>query len=470
MIRIIKSLLLLSASLLLSALLGEQAWANTITAASCNVADVQSAINSASNGDTVVIPNGSCSWSTGISTTKQITVEGQSVGGVTITDMAGAANLLSFTTGSSFHTTVANLRFMPGNGTGNYVTMNGPGLPPLMHDMYFNLPNFQLQHAVMWTVTGGVIWNTTFESTDLSSPVVGSDGGCLLVKSNVPWDAPSTMGTLDTTGTNNLYIEDSTFNAVGQCPDVDDNGRIVIRHSKIIGSSGLTHGPSGAQGGRHVELYNNSFTYPNTNRVLNRYFWFRAGTAVITANSIQWINGQSYPNKTSFAFIVEGARWSTGGHGCCTGYMCWHQVGAGASSEIQSPPLLSSSQSPSDVHQLSDPVYIWNNSGTGAGSAHYGTNEVDPAQDNCKNTNPATGKEFVTADFYKAGRDHFFDDSIDPNSGAKPGLGPLPLSPSFEARLGFRLCPRCAYGSERDGAIKLIQVADLLQFEWVRAS
>jgi hypothetical protein len=403
---------------------GREAQANTVNAASCNVSDVQTAVNSAANGDTVVIPNGSCTWTGGISTAKQITIQGATVGGVTITDAAGSANLLSFTIGSSFHTTIANLRFMPGSGTGNYVTVNGVGLTPLMHDMYFNLPNFQLQHAVMWTVKGGVIWNTTFESTDLSSPVVGSDGGCLLVKSDLPWNSPSTMGMLDTTGTNNLYIEDSTFNAVGQCPDVDDNGRVVIRHSKVIGSSGLTHGPSGAQGGRHVELYNNAFTYPDTTRVLNRYFWFRAGTAVITANSIQWINGQSYPNKTSFAWIVEGARWSVGGHGCATSWQAWHQVGSGASLTVQSTPYLSASQSPSDVYQLPDPVYVWNNTGTGAGSAHYGTNNVDPAQDNCHTINPATGLEFGTADFYKAGRDYFYDDSQSATSGARPGWVP----------------------------------------------
>jgi hypothetical protein len=423
MIRIGKWQLILIAVPLASIFFGNQAWGKTITATSCSVSDVQSAINASSNGDTVVIPNGSCSWSSGIVISKQITLQGQSVGGVTITDMAGSADLMAFTIGNSFRTTIANLRFMPGNGTGNYVTVSGQGLPPLMHDMDFKLPNFQLQHAVTWMVTGGVIWNTTFESTTTGNSIGGSDSGCLLVKSYLSWDAPSTMGTLDTTGTNNLYIEDSTFNAVGQCPDVDDSGRVVIRHSQIIGSSGLTHG-LGAHSGRSVELYNNSYTYPNSKRALGRYFWFRGGTAVVTNNDIQWINGPSYPDKLSFCFIVEGARWNAGGHGCCTGWMCHNQVGSGASATVQSTLLISASQSPLDVYQISDPVYIWNNRGTGQGSSHYGTNDVDPAQDNCHKINPATGQEFSTTDFYKAGRDYFYDDSSNPNSGAKPGWAP----------------------------------------------
>src|SRR5262249_3315821 len=165
------------------------------------------------------------------------------------------------------HTTIANLRFMPGTGTGNYININGTGLVPLMHDMYFNVPNAQLFQAVQWWVVGGVIWNTTFESTDTVYP--GSDSGCLVVKSSLPWDTPSTMGTLDTNGDKNLYIEDSTFNNVGQCPDVDENGRVVLRHSQIIGSAGLTHGTTSTYGGRFIEFYNDTFSYPDPTRNLN---------------------------------------------------------------------------------------------------------------------------------------------------------------------------------------------------------
>ena len=420
---------LLLLSLLLSPLVGRQAQAKTVNSNSCSTADVQTAINSATDGDTVVIQNGSCTWSTGISVLKQITLQGASVGGVTITDADTNAgdSLLYFTIGSSFHTTIANINFLPGTGTGHYITVTGKGLVPLMHDMSFNLPNFQLANAVTWYATGGVIWNTTFISTQNLSGAcgtqVGSDSGSLQIKSNLNWDTPSTMGILDTTGTNNLYIEDSVFSNVGQIPDVDDNGRIVIRHSQIIGSSGLTHGPSSATGGRQVELYDNTFSYPNPNRNLNRYFWLRAGSMVVTNNDIQWINGGCYPHKTTFTFVVEGARWGTGGHGCCTGWQCWHQVGAGSSSVAQNPPFMSSSQ-PADAFQMPDPVYIWNNRGTGQGSSHYGTNEAET--DNCHNTNPSTGQEYSTSDFYKAGRDYFYDDSSNPNSGAKPGWAPYP--------------------------------------------
>jgi len=366
--------------------------AATITASSCSRDAVNAAISSASNGDTVIIPEGSCTWSSGINMTKQITLRGASAGGVTITHGAGSGTLLSVSTGSSARTTIANLRFMPGTGSGVYIEVRGSGLVPLMHDMYFNLPNFQLQHAVRWFVRGGVIWNTTFESTDYSSNVYGSDSGCLQVKFPGAWEARSTLGTLDTNGDQNLYIEDSKFIYVGQCPDVDDNARVVIRHSQYIGSSGLTHGSTSSEGGRQVEFYDNEFTYPNQKRNLNRYFWWRAGTAVITRNSIQAISGQMWGNKSSFAFTVENARRS-GTFGCCTSYPCHHQVGFGGDGSKQVP----------------EPIYIWDNTGNGA--SRIGLSEGDPA--NC-------GTAYSTSDFFKLNRDYFVD------AGPKPGYTPYP--------------------------------------------
>jgi hypothetical protein len=387
--------------------------AATIETADCSQAAVQTAIDSAADGDTVVIVNGSCSWTGGISTDRQITLQGESVDGVTITHEAGAATLLDVTIGSAFRTTIANLSFMPGSGTGVYVELHGTGLAPLMHDCSFNIPNFQLDRAVKWEVTGGVIWNTTFESTENLSgecgTQVGSDSGSLLVRGGPPWDTDSTLGTLDTTGEMNVYIEDSVFSYVGQAPDVDSDGRVVIRHCRFIGSSGTTHGPTSTTGGRQFEFYDNEFSYPNPNRNLNRYFWFRAGTGVITGNSIQAIDSAPcYANASSFVFAVENAHRNA--HGCCTAYMCFHQPGSGSDGVAHSPPYTSAGQD--DEYQIPDPVYIWDNTGTGAASDRIvGINDGEPAD---------CGTTYGTSDFFVEGRDYIVD------GGPKPGYAPYP--------------------------------------------
>src|SRR5437660_12592391 len=56
--------------------------AATITARSVSLVDVSAAINSAANGDTVIIPAGTATWLTGLIITKAITLLGQT----TVTD------------------------------------------------------------------------------------------------------------------------------------------------------------------------------------------------------------------------------------------------------------------------------------------------------------------------------------------------------------------------------------------------
>jgi hypothetical protein len=94
--------------LLVSALLGTAAQANTVTAASCNKSDVQSAINSASESDTVIIPAGTCSWTSGVTISgKGITVQGAGSGRI----IAQTANTLTIATGTL---TITDLTFSTG--------------------------------------------------------------------------------------------------------------------------------------------------------------------------------------------------------------------------------------------------------------------------------------------------------------------------------------------------------------------
>ena len=94
MTRNIKGILL---GLLLSALSSAPAYAATYTAASCSTSDVQAAINSAAGGDTVIIPAGSCAWTSGVTISgKGITVTGQGSGRI----IAYSGDTLAIGTGS----------------------------------------------------------------------------------------------------------------------------------------------------------------------------------------------------------------------------------------------------------------------------------------------------------------------------------------------------------------------------------
>ena len=91
----------------------------TRVAASCQLSDVQAAVGSAADGDVIQIPDGSCSWSGGIATTKQIRIEARNYtptkGGspsrsVIITNNSSAP-LITLTSGNTWHVGVSGISF-----------------------------------------------------------------------------------------------------------------------------------------------------------------------------------------------------------------------------------------------------------------------------------------------------------------------------------------------------------------------
>lgn len=94
-------------ALFLAALFGQEAKANTFTATTCNTSDVQSAINSAAEGDTVIIPAGTCTWTSGVTTSgKGIIIQGAGSGRIiaytaaTLTVATGTQSLAITLTGT----------------------------------------------------------------------------------------------------------------------------------------------------------------------------------------------------------------------------------------------------------------------------------------------------------------------------------------------------------------------------------
>ena len=280
--------------------------AATINAASCSLTHVQTAVNAAVDGDKVVIPNGSCAWAGGIDTTKQIRIEAQNYAptpagtsgpgaksrNVTITNNSSTA-LFDLTTGNNFSVGLSGIAFLEGTGNGAHFSINGSGSKvALVNDIYMTVKDrgWPTQQPIVWNALGGVVWNLVADGSAASNPTggVGTVNGGFLIKSPRAWTTTSTMGTLDTNGTVNVYIEDSTFINVSQWPDVDDNGRMVMRHCVLDGTWGLTHGFTSNSGGRHFEYYDNTFKVSHNNRnIAGRYFWIRAGTGVFTNNEVQ---------------------------------------------------------------------------------------------------------------------------------------------------------------------------------------
>ena len=363
----------ISASLIAGLFAYSETHAATINAASCSQSDVSSAISSSSNGDTVNIPNGSCSWTSGISTSKEIVIRAQNytptdqgtmTRSVTITNNSGSP-LFSMTSGNSFHVQISGIRFNEGSGSGNHVRMSGTGTkPPLLNDCAFevkqrNGTSFDVA-VVTWQSLGGVEWNSYYNGlASGASDGVGPNGASRVVNSPRNWSTASTMGMADAGGLVNVYLEDSTAVNVGQFPDVDRHGRAVVRYNTFDGAIyGQTHGfTSGSFQGRHVEVYNNTFSVTNPNRNHSgRYYWIRAGTFVFTENIVNNAIPQEYGNVSQ---VIIG---DTAGLGT---YPVFRQPGWGHNGTTD----------------VSDPIYIWNQTGTRAYSfgfhGGWGANVVE---------------------------------------------------------------------------------------------
>jgi hypothetical protein len=368
--------------------LGHGAMAATLGATSCAQPAVQAVVNLALTGDTVIVPDGSCTWTSGLKISgKGIHLRGQTKGNVNITHSAGNNPLISITTFSARSTEVSNFNFLPGTGSGSadYIDVEGSGRPALVHDNYFRTVEFKID-CIRWSAVGGVIWNNVFESLERD----GSGGGCLQLKAEnlvTSWTTASTMGTADINGTANVYIENNTFKKVIlQAIDVDDNMRAVIRHNVFDNSGFVYHGadtsPSGA---RHVEVYNNKFIFTLTgsdyNYPLNINWWtfVRGGTGVFTDNEMPDIKSQMWGTKSKIHMTVQNLQRRAGPYPCWKVYPAPHQIG----------------QSHNGATSVTDPMYIWNN--TVATSEAPGVFDYSP--DEC-----GTGMRAV--DFVKAGRDY----------------------------------------------------------------
>lgn len=347
MIRFIKCLLMAFA-FLLSPLFGRKAQANTINAASCNTSDVQTAINSAQAGDTVVVPPGSCSWA-GLTVAKAVSLNGAGIG---LTNITLTGNN-TFTKSSAGVMRIKGFSFsVTGGGDANKPMQVG-GSWQSAQPIVFQNNAFTVNGSGLFRINipGGVIfshntfngqWDDSFLQLKDASDSQGS------------WTTADTIGTRDTNGLLNIYIEDNTFvGGSNQGIDSDDASRTVVRHNKFTNSEFNSHGwDSSLFGLRHFEVYNNQFlnTQDSSQTAnVNQSVWIRGATGVIYNNSFDALAGSFWGDKPEIRLNIRGAE-DDRPQGTCAqvSYPVPHQLG----------------QNFNGTSAFTDPIYIWGNTST----------------------------------------------------------------------------------------------------------
>lgn len=244
-----------------------------ITAASIAQSDVQAALNLAVAGDTVIIPPGTDTWCNGVAIGVPAGVK-LFGSGIDVTTINISINCGQYTNG---------MVFLGANSTFGYATINGQNFSKTA--FIGNGNGFRVTGVKYNGIAGEAYFlygNQTYGLID-NCIINGGAGNSELIFTRGPsnaWQTPSTLGTDQA-----VYIEDCIFNGAGYVSDFNANSKGVVRFCtiqapmKVDGHGVASNTP--ARGVRHLEIYKNTWTWPNNN-------WtnieFRGGTGMIFAN------------------------------------------------------------------------------------------------------------------------------------------------------------------------------------------
>jgi hypothetical protein len=266
--------------LFLSALHAQSA---TITAASPAQHDVAAAVASANDGDTVQIPAGGSTWTSGLTITKAITLRGQ---GVSNTFLRRHGGLLILQPANNLPIRVTGIYFdmSPFNGSDG----DRPGII-----LYGTCTSLRIDHcyfvngerAVFIVGKGyGVTDHCTFRDNYISvmPDMAGADDGSTSWAESIHPGGQDTMVVEDCNFINDQGTPDDTFveaELYGQ-----NGARCCVRHctfdytntGSVLNIDAHGYSPSWGHGTRFYEIYNNVFH----SKVNYRFVYLRGGVHI----------------------------------------------------------------------------------------------------------------------------------------------------------------------------------------------
>ncbi len=344
-----------------------------VNAASCSQADVQSAVNAASDGNTVIVPNGTCTWGTAVrlSNSKGVTLKCQTAGSCLI-NVGSTAVLFDTLTG-------INTKFYRISG---FTFRNNPGQNYIIWIAAVStgtLTQVRIDHNTFTNLNAGSI-AILFGHTQAAANYYGVVDHNTLTNPNsvmlFHWigqenstPPPSQFGTA-----NNMFVEDNDIsittmtNAGAGCSDSWGGAAVVFRHNTTLNCLVTSHGVVHAGGPQNWELYDNSlrvdagaagqgvndgyrlFHHQGSGEFIAFNNQFTAQTGVPkNGDPLEMTHYRSAPpnvagysdppGRCDGSKAIDGNRAPAGTY---FGYPCWRQPGRDFAANLK-------------------PMYIWNN-------------------------------------------------------------------------------------------------------------
>jgi len=401
-------------------LISVNAYAATDNLPDCSQSTVQNAIDSMSNGDVIVCPAGSWSWSS-VRITKNITLQGAGIGNTNITITADNGFQSPSSYGGAFR--VTGFTFKGANANfANYTN----AMMAVYNGLGFRIDHNEFQSRSTGIAgsggnvlhvrynAGGVVDHNRFLAEDAGGGVCShgmvlfSNSGTTSTSNNdqkysfLHFDSNDVLG-VDPTHT--LFVEDNYFYNNQDCDSHNvhagygrHGGVAVFRHNEIHFMNIDNHGFRAEHAGFAMAIYNNTWVRDVSGIDLYLQVNIRGGTAVVYNNTVTGSTGSighginlwyeratSGPGSSSVTINLPGYGTVSANTSCSSneGNPCAEQPGTGY-------------HGGSTRASIRDPMYFWNNTNF----APF-TNE--------------TGETYI-----QSGRDYFN------NQGAKPGYVEYP--------------------------------------------
>lgn len=357
------------------------------TAASCSNSDIQNLINLASDGDTILVPSGNCTWSpkgTGLPAVsfneKSINLKGAGIDKTVITFIGGTSYAwphsreggISITGSSMKSFSISGFTFRSDvSSVTELIGIYGPWRNWRVHNNKFNLIGSRaLIINGLSDNTYGLIDHNIFAPPNPGQSMVikNSASGGAGPAGTKDWLLPSSLGTEQA-----VYLEDNVFDSpvsptsfVGAVLDCDYGGRFVARYNRITNTHITNHGgleyanDDYARGCRQFEIYNNTFESQGGKINDRNAIGLRGGNGVIFNNTVigeygKWASGVTlgFYCYSAKANLCNGARADDENLPGQSGRHCRDCAGVGQ--DLGAYPS----------KQMTDPVYLWNNTHNG---------------------------------------------------------------------------------------------------------
>jgi hypothetical protein len=263
----------------------------TVNAASCNAADVQTALKNAAHGDTVKIPAGTCTWSTQVTLdamARSIALRGAGPTQTLITVAVATPIKISTAQGYTFALSGIGLT----GGSGSVIAIGGSARSWRVS----NLTATNLASGPLISVGGatyGVIDHVTFTGGNQVNFASVADTNW------TSWQQPLTLGRATA-----VIFEDDTVKFTDQHDDVrvidsHSGGRVVLRHSAInnfvLGADGSY---SSSAGSLQFEIYDNQIAITNPTNTWASPLW--PTLVSITGGTSVWFDNTFTIDKAIF--------------------------------------------------------------------------------------------------------------------------------------------------------------------------